>query len=497
MGAWVADAGPAANSATSQEPQRLAGHEYCVPLVLLGSLLLVGLIDIALMLWVPSYARARPTAPHGSGSLHWWTLQVSLLGWIVLIVGVSWRRLRAHMPFVILIALLTLNYLAIRPGGWYSNAAEDPIFDLKQADGYGTYDAEFYWKAALDYRSGLNPFKSNWYPPTFLKAFYPLCTVAPRTAFAIWWLIVCLSYLSCVILTYGVGLDWGCSRLESAALAGIMWLHNQPALATARELQVNLIILSLLLLGYLVLSKHPLISGVATAVATTVKGSPVLLALLMGAAGSVAWIASFVVALSALVGITMFGDGPGLWSQFFVTLADKRWDSASLDSIFAWFWRGGQAALVIALLVKLAILIWATSSILAFRRAIQRRNQPLVTKSILQQAAFAVGCCCMVLVAPVIWDYHRVWFVPALLFVWRYGNRRLLAPLLGVTALLIWLPAVSAVNFVSSVVPGLFLMWCIRPGMLAGFREESALTYVIHSVGDWLCRQNGYVNTKT
>jgi len=372
---------------------------------------------------------------------------------------------------LLLLTFLVLHILVSRPGGWYSFAVTNPKFGDPNV---GYYDATIYWKSIVALRSGQSAFATNWYPPTFLQVFGLVAQTSPEQAFAVWWLVVFSSYLLSVVLTYELLEHWHPGGPANVALAALMWCHNWPAITTMGQLQVNLLMLALLLVGYLGLTTQNGISALGVAAATLIKVSPVVVAAFELMSGRLRWVAVYVLGLALPVVVSICAGGSDLWHQFAAALAGKAWVSDSLDTA-ARMILPHRAAVLFALLCKVAIVTWAW---LVVRRLRSAAKAERIAPQTVANATYAIACCCMLMVSPVIWPCHRVWFVPALLFAWSFCSYRVVPQLVTASALAIWLPTVPVVGVLSATVPGLLAFACVSPQHIPACRRDTAAAWL-------------------
>jgi hypothetical protein len=446
------------------------------------SFALAALIVITLLLVcvVPTEVRGGGIEVPGGDSVLWRIMQGALLCWCLSLPMLCRGKGRSHAILAAVLIVAALNYAAYRPGGWYAQASPAPSFRQADAPGEAAYDADLYWRAALQLKQGGNPFAVTWYPPPFVMAFAQLTELSPDRAFAVWWLLVCGSYLLCIVLSYELLLSWNLSVPVVGVLMPLLWVHNRPAIQSAAELQVNLMLLALLLFGYLALPRSRFLSAAGVGLATLLKIVPLTIAFFLALAGKLRWLWWYAAGLAAVVGVSMLGNGAELWGRFFRTVPPWVWTSDSLDGTLSRFLSPG-AALVVALLTKLGMVAWGSWIVLAHARS--RKGSGGIDAAALARTAFAVGSVCMVLVSPVLWPYHRVWFVPGILYGWSFGRRGVAPALLLVTAMLVWLPTPPLVGVIGIFLPGLLLLWCLQPANAAATAGESAAERLVEVVG--------------
>ncbi|MEI6502600.1 MAG: hypothetical protein WCP21_16445, partial [Armatimonadota bacterium] len=219
------------------------------------------------------------------------------------------------------------------------------------------------------------------------------------------------------------------------------------------------------------------VSALGVALATLVKMSPLTIAGFVLLTGRLRWTAMYLICLILPIMFSWWTGGGKLWRQFAASLAAKTWVSDSLDTLFARI-LDHKTAMVVVILCKLALLVWAAWSLKAFHRSRQHHTES--GDQLVADACFAIACCCMVMLSPVIWTYHRVWLVPGLMFAWSYCSCRLFPHLLVATALAIWLPPIPGVGIVWVFASGLTLLWCIHPQRLAVTEGERAFPYLLN-----------------
>lgn len=126
-------------------------------------------------------------------------------------------------------------------------------------------------------------------------------------------LLVMLAFFLCFRLATTLGI----TRLYASVLVAVLFLINNPLLATLKHNQVNLWVLNFILLAMLWLPRYPLISGLLVALGGHVKLYP--LALLLPWALKRQWRALFSAGVG-FVGIFLFQTSGGrdllLWRQF-------------------------------------------------------------------------------------------------------------------------------------------------------------------------------------
>ncbi|NPV45601.1 MAG: DUF2029 domain-containing protein [Armatimonadetes bacterium] len=441
------------------------------------SLLLALIIAIAMLWFLPEDGNAL-RALSGGGFVPWWVIQGIMWLWLFSLCAWGCRHRARHAGIVALLLVIALGIIYARPGGWYAMAVPEPSFEGMKV---GYWDGQLYWDSAIAYRNGDNPFRINWYPPTFLKTFALLTHTTPTSAFAIWWLVVVASFLASVIFSYELLLRWHVTPLAATVLCGLLWIANSPAVLTIGALQASLTMLCLMLMSYVWLSRRPILSALSLAAAIGVKVSPLLIGPMLGLVRRYTWLFLLILGCLLVACSSLPGDGLTLWRDFLFEVSGKVWQSDSIDTL-ARRLMGPKLGSVMSIVVKVTILIAAGILLWAWRNCGWSKDDSESRDDVIQDAAFAVGCVCIVLIAPVIWAGHRVWFVPPLLFCWVHSHYRWL-PLLWVsTALLLWLPMIPHLGIANVLPPGLILLWCLRPDTMADDHEDSALGHLMEAL---------------
>lgn len=440
--------------------------------------LFLSVVAAITVLWFLPDEHSALRALSGGGFVHWWVIQGFSWLWLASVCVWGYGHRKRHAGIVILILVIALGLLYARPGGWYAMAVPEPSFEGMQV---GYWDGQLYWDSAIAYRNGDNPFRINWYPPTFLKTFALLTHTTPTSAFAIWWLVVAASFIASVIFSYELLLRWQIAPVTATVLCGLLWIANSPAVLTVGAMQASLTMGCLILMSYVWLSRSPILSALSLAAAVGVKVSPLVIGPMLGLAKRHLWAVLFALSCLLLVALSFPHDGFDLWHGFLSEVSSKVWQSESVDTLTRRL-LGTQLGSAVALVLKMVILIGAGGILWTWRRyplLVGNHNQ---NRDVIADAAFAVGCVCMVLVSPVIWAGHRVWFVPPLLFCWVYSHYRWLPVLWVSTALLLWLPMIPHLGIANVLPPGLMLLWCLRPGAIADNREDTAIAHLMSTL---------------
>ncbi len=406
----------------------------------------------------------------------WDIMQGTMVAWTGACVCWSALRARRTLPLAVLVAVLSLTYLATRPGGWYHLAAPVPVWSTVTCDG------GCYWRSAIALEAGQEPFEENWYPPPFLQLYSLVGGLDEQRAFAVWWVIVYCSYMAAAILTYALLRKWRQPIWTAVLLTGVCWLGSWPAYKAAAELQINMIILCLLLYAWLSCESSSILSGASLAAAALLKISPLLPAGFVAIVHRRTWTLALVAALIVFVVLSMVVGPFTLWPQFVQELSSRHWASNSIDTAMAQL-LGDQVGAAATLLLKLAILAYTVGHLWSAR--VLHRDSQLPQAISAADVSFALGLCCMVALSPVVWGHHRVWLVPAIAFAWTFCRAGSVGVLAIATALLLWLPMPPPIAGLLCVLPPVVgLLWCLRPGNLTGEAEHTALAAVLRAVRD-------------
>jgi hypothetical protein len=258
-------------------------------------------------------------------------------------------------------------------------------------------------------------------------------------------------------------------------MAAGCWIGNWPSYKAVAELQIDLIVLSLLLYAWLTSRSSVGLSASALAAAVLLKLSPVLPAGFVALTHRRTWTLALVAALAIFIALSVILGPTSLWTDFADEIAGRHWSSNSIDTAMIGL-AGGTIGAALTILIKLAILAYAVLHLWNARKLQQRAQLPAAAGT--TDVAFALGICCMVVLSPVVWGHHRVWLVPAIAFAWVFCHRRSLPVLAVATALALWIPMPADGGIIVVLLSTLGLLWCLRPDNLVPSGKDSAFTAV-------------------
>jgi hypothetical protein len=407
----------------------------------------------------------------------WWVIEGTVLTWLGLLTAVTlWRRTRdTHL--LVLLVLTSLNYVAMRPGGWYSRACPTPQFGEVSCDGQG------FWMEGQRLLAGANPWAGGdtWYPPTSVQLFSLLARLGPSSSFAALWLCHFLAYASCVTLTLLLARRWHPSGLVSPVLTALLWLHDWPLMQAAGDLQTTTFVIALVLGSWLAFRRSAPLSAVLAVLATAIKPAPLVLAFIVVVAGNLRWGLWYAVFLGATALASVGIGPPGLWREYAGYLrhgGPVPWDTVALDSCLRAL-LGAKAGPIATIAVKAALLALCLRVVYIARRLLKGARSAAEPQA--SDVAFAVGSYCMMVLPPIVWSHYRLWAIPVLLLAWGLGRGTRFATLaVATTALVVWLPVLPSMpGLLQFWLAAALLLWCASPGWLAPSGEDSWLSSIL------------------
>ena len=251
-------------------------------------------------------------------------------------------------------------------------------------------------------------------------------------------LLILLAYALCVRFARGVGL----TATPAHALVAALLLFDHALLRTLRNGQINLWIFDLSLLGILLASRAPLLSGAAIAFAAHLKLYPLLLLAPLAAVRrwrTIAW--TFAASAAIAFVQTDFGRSLGLWEQYlaFATSGVRGEIALRNNSLHSFFFNAvrftigdprvehrGEVDAAVAL-TSLALLAWFLARIYLRERECRARARtlPAASSGGLASAAFlghgADALAFALLLSPSVWEHHYLLAIP--LAIWAVATR--------------------------------------------------------------------------
>jgi hypothetical protein len=397
--------------------------------------------------------------------------------------------MQALLP--VLLRILASLLLAVAAVHWLSHTLTG------LASGLGSYDFSFYYDAAWAIRA--NP-QANIYDPAVLQAaatahhaflgegvyqyppllpilLLPLTLLSYTSAVKVYYLFdTVLWVLSALLLgdllrfaivgrdrasgaasrsgtggTRGVlrprrWLRWDADSsdvtLYAFAVAIFVTLTFDPAGFALWQGQASMLILFLVLLApWLERRGHPVLAGVALALATLVKILPAVLLLyyalrarwrvVLGAAGGLVALTALMVAVVGVPGVLAMNQIPanGVGDSL-------RFQNEALARVPLWLaveFGGAPSALTTALgygLIALVGLAFVAGTLLVLRRD---QQTSVVAPGMRADAeaqhllGYAWALCTMILISPISWEHHIIWLLPAILICLGYAARGLVS----------------------------------------------------------------------
>lgn len=296
---------------------------------------------------------------------------------------------------------------------------------------------------------------------------------------------VILAYALCYRLARRLGLE----ALRAGVLIAVLFLFNNPLLATLKHNQVNLWVLNLILFALLWLPRYPLLSGLCVALGGHIKLYPLILLLPWTLTRQ--WRA-LLAAAAGMIGLvlvqTQGGQDWHLWQAFLAFAGafpkgtffrDNSLHSLVYNTIGHLKWLLGDASYTVneQLVGRLVLVAIGMLSILYLVRFFQRerRSAPLDQQGNNQREqrnlaamghmidAIVLG----LLISPVVWEHHYLLALPVV--IWALANQDVTARLglVGVSAFLIFvIPTFDIFPFSYHRLAGLLLLAATLPPMV-------------------------------
>ncbi len=274
------------------------------------------------------------------------------------------------------------------------------------------------------------------YPPAAALPFVPL-TWLPFDLAAALWALVSMAALARVVQLVLRGLRQAQAPVWAVVAAALL---AEPVTSTLGYGQVNLVVAWLVTEGFL--GRRRWLVGVAAGIKLTPLVFLLPLILRRDFRGATQALGGF--AATVAVGWLLApAASTTYWSGLFFNPSDRIGIAYPANqSINGALWRAAGEGGVPLLHVALAV------AVLALTVAILRRNPG--------DAVLALWVCGLagLLVSPISWIHHWVWLIPALLWLWAHGRRRLALVwgVLLVTRLTWWLPGFDSAWAVAALV---------------------------------------------
>lgn len=293
---------------------------------------------------------------------------------------------------------------------------------------------------------------------------------------------VILAYALCYRLARRLGLE----AMRASVLIAMLFLFNNPLLATLKHNQVNLWVLNLILLAMLWLPRHPLLSGLCVAIGGHIKLYPLILllpwtltrqwrALLAAGAGMIGLVLvqtrggqdwhlwqAFLAFAGTFPKGTFFRDN-SLHSLVYNTIGHLKWllgdpSYTVNEQRVGWIVLVAMGILGLLYLVRFFQRERGLATIVP--QAENRRERRMLTEMGHSIDAIALG----LLISPVVWEHHYLLALPVV--IWGLATqdapRRL--GLVGVSAFLIFvIPTFDIFPFSYHRLAGLLLLVATLP----------------------------------